>query len=65
MTSLPSFTDLPIADITVLTDRLRPLSEAKVAALLQVIGEAGWSWQFVSKPRRLATDSGTSGLERV
>ena len=39
MTSLPSFTDLPIADITVLTDRLRPLSEAKVAALLQVIGE--------------------------
>ena len=39
MTSLPSFTDLPIADIMVLTDRLRPLSEAKVAALLQVIGE--------------------------
>ena len=39
MKSLPSFTDLPIAEITVPADRLRPISEAKVAALLQVIGE--------------------------
>ena len=39
MKSLPSFTDLPIADIVVPKDRLRPISEAKVAALMQVIGE--------------------------
>jgi hypothetical protein len=39
MKSLPSFTDLPIADIVVPADRLRPISEAKVAALMQVIEE--------------------------
>lgn len=36
---MPSITDLPIAEITVPKDRLRPVSEAKVAALMQVIGE--------------------------
>ncbi len=39
MKALPTFTDLPIAEITVPKDRLRPISEAKVAALMQVIGE--------------------------
>ena len=39
MKSLPTFTDLFIADITVPSDRLRPISEAKVAALMQVIEE--------------------------
>lgn len=39
MKALPTFTDLPIAEITVPQDRLRPISEAKVAALMQVIGE--------------------------
>lgn len=39
MKTLPSFSDLPIADIAVPADRLRPVSEAKVAALMQVIGE--------------------------
>jgi ParB family chromosome partitioning protein len=37
---LPTFTALPVADITVPADRLRPISEAKVTALMQVI-EAG------------------------
>jgi len=36
---LSSITSLPIAEITVPKDRLRPISEAKVAALMQVIGE--------------------------
>lgn len=36
---LSSITMLPIAEITVPKDRLRPISEAKVAALMQVIGE--------------------------
>lgn len=36
---MPSITDLPIAEIVVPKDRLRPVSEAKVAALMQVIGE--------------------------
>ena len=36
---MPSFTDLPLVDITVPTDRLRPISEAKVIALMQVIDE--------------------------
>lgn len=36
---LPTITELPIAEITVPKDRLRPVSEAKVAALMQVIGE--------------------------
>ena len=40
MKSLPTFTDLPIADVVVPEDRLRPLSEAKVIALMRVI-EAG------------------------
>ena len=39
MKALPTFTELPIAEITVPQDRLRPISEAKVAALMQVIGE--------------------------
>lgn len=39
MKSLPTFTDLAVADIVVPADRLRPISEAKVAALMQVIGE--------------------------
>lgn len=39
MKTLPTFTELPIAEITVPADRLRPISEAKVAALMQVIGE--------------------------
>jgi ParB family chromosome partitioning protein len=37
---LPTFTALPVADNTVPADRLRPISEAKVTALMQVI-EAG------------------------
>lgn len=36
---MPSITDLPVADIAVPKDRLRPISEAKVAALMQVIEE--------------------------
>ena len=39
MKFLSSFIDLPIAEITVPADRLRPISEAKVAALMQVIEE--------------------------
>jgi ParB family chromosome partitioning protein len=39
MKALPTFTELPIAEIAVPQDRLRPISEAKVAALMQVIGE--------------------------
>jgi ParB family chromosome partitioning protein len=35
---LPTFTALPVAEITVPETRLRPVSEAKVAALMQVIG---------------------------
>ena len=37
---LPTFTALPVAEITVPETRLRPVSEAKVTALMQVI-EAG------------------------
>ena len=37
---LPTFTALPVAEITVPENRLRPISEAKVTALMQVI-EAG------------------------
>ncbi|NJS39826.1 MAG: ParB N-terminal domain-containing protein [Rhodobacteraceae bacterium] len=36
---MPSITELPIAEIVVPKDRLRPVGEAKVAALMQVIGE--------------------------
>lgn len=36
---MPSITELPLAEIVVPKDRLRPVSEAKVAALMQVIGE--------------------------
>jgi ParB family transcriptional regulator, chromosome partitioning protein len=36
---LPSITELPVADIVVPKDRLRPISEAKVAALMRVIEE--------------------------
>lgn len=36
---MPSITELAVADIVVPKDRLRPISEAKVAALMQVIGE--------------------------
>jgi ParB family transcriptional regulator, chromosome partitioning protein len=36
---LPTVTSLPIAEITVPKDRLRPISEAKVAALIRVIEE--------------------------
>ena len=35
---LPTFTALPVAEITVPETRLRPVSEAKVTALMQVIG---------------------------
>ena len=35
---LPTFTALPVAEITVPETRLRPVSEAKVMALMQVIG---------------------------
>jgi ParB family chromosome partitioning protein len=37
---LPTFTALPVAEITVPSDRLRPISEAKVTALMKMI-EAG------------------------
>jgi ParB family transcriptional regulator, chromosome partitioning protein len=37
---LPTFTALPVAEITVPNDRLRPISEAKVTALMEMI-EAG------------------------
>lgn len=36
---MPSITELAVADIVVQKDRLRPISEAKVAALMQVIEE--------------------------
>lgn len=36
---MPSITELPVAEIMVPKDRLRPVSEAKVAALMHVIGE--------------------------
>ena len=39
MKALPTFTELPIVEITVPKDRLRPISEAKVTALMQVIGD--------------------------
>lgn len=36
---MPSIVELPVAEIVVPRDRLRPISEAKVAALMQVIEE--------------------------
>lgn len=36
---MPSIVELPVAEIVVPKDRLRPISEAKVAALMQVIEE--------------------------
>jgi ParB family chromosome partitioning protein len=36
---MPSFSEVALADIRVPADRLRPISEAKVAALMQVIEE--------------------------
>jgi len=39
----PTTTELPIRDITVLLDRLRPVSEATVSVLMQVIKEHGFT----------------------
>ena len=36
---LPSISELPLSEIVIPADRLRPISEAKVAALMQVIEE--------------------------
>ena len=64
MKSLPTFTDLPIAAITVPDDRLRPISEAKVAALMQVIGE-GLFLGAITVRRSGKTNSLIDGAHRL
>ncbi len=64
MKSLPTFTDLPIADITVPKDRLRPISEAKVAALMQVI-EEGLFLGAITVRRSGKTNSLIDGAHRL
>lgn len=64
MKSLPTFTDLPIADITVPKDRLRPVSEAKVAALMQVI-EEGLFLGAITVRRSGKTNSLIDGAHRL
>lgn len=42
ITPRPTFTELPVAEITVQNDRLRVVSEAKVAALMALISDIGF-----------------------